>query len=126
MRQPKEYFLSASLLKDALGLKCLSYWWAMHDYGIQVLLNGYMVYHRSSSMGIFSLYDSDGVDQTHSVRNIAGSLEIKKNITAQALTMLLKYLGHIDPHTERTICKLTNYDLQDKELHPQDYLVVDA
>lgn len=121
-RKPRQYFLSANNLKNALGLKSLSTWWTLHDYGIQVLLNGWYAFHYRSTPAIFSIYDSDGVDQTHAVQPFMDSLEIKGNVTGHGLTTLLKYLGHIDPNTERQITKVVHYNLVEREIKGGDFI----
>lgn len=118
----REYFMSSANLQEALGLKKLSTWWALHDYGIQILLNGWFAFHRRDCRSIFAIYDSDGVDHSHNVAPFMESLEVKGNITAHALTMLLKHIACIDPHTERYINKVVNFDLEERELKGGDFI----
>lgn len=122
-RKSYEYFLSAQNLRTALGVTSLSNWWAFHDYGIQVLLQGYMTYHRNpvDSGALFAIYDDADNDLSQHVHHkLLRSLELKNNITTKALTRLLRYLGHI-PH-ERAVAKIVDFDLEERILAPDDSL----
>lgn len=123
-RTTREYFLSAANLQSALGLSSIANWWAMHDYGIQVLLNCYMAYHKNEidSGYLFAIYDNTGEDLSHHVHyKLLRSLELKGNVTAKALTLLLHHLGHLpDDHH---VTKVVDFDLNERLLGPDDYLL---
>jgi hypothetical protein len=125
MHTSKEYFLSAKNLQDALGLKCITTWWTLHDYGIQVLLSGWFTYHTIQTR-IFSIYDSEGNDHTHNVHAYHSSLEIKGNITAHALTLLLKHQGHMDANKDYVVKKVVDYDLVERTVGDDDCLATGA
>ncbi len=125
-RASREYFLSAANLQSALGLTTISNWWAMHDYGIQVLLNGFMAYKKNEidSGYLFAIYDNTGEDLSHHVHythKLMRCLELKNNVTAKALTLLLNHLGHLpdDYH----VTKVVDFDLNERLLGPDDYLI---
>lgn len=123
LRTPREYFLSASHLRTALGLTNLASWWAMHDYGIQVLLSSHMAYHKNNidSGALFAMYDNTGEDLSYYVHHkLISSLEIKNNITAKACTILLQHLGHLS--SDHHVQKLVDFDLEERILEPDEFL----
>ncbi len=123
LRAPREYFLSASRLRSALGLTNLANWWAMHDYGIQVLLSSYMAYHKNDidSGSLFAVYNNQGDDLSPHVHGkLIHSLEMKSNITANALTLLLRHLGHLS--SDDHVHKLVDFDLDERIVASDDFL----
>lgn len=126
MKESKTYYLNAKCLREALGLTTLAHWWAMHDYGIQVLLNAYMAFQNNpvGSNSIFAVYDDQETDYSHQVHTITKSLQLKNNVTAHGLTLLLKHLGHIDETSQHYICNIVDFDLNERKIDRDDYISV--
>lgn len=119
-RQSKEYFLSSKHLKEALGIRTLANWWTLHDYGIQVLLNGYMTYNKPEKHMLFGVFDNNGFDYAQHVHSFLRSLEIPNNVTAKALTLWLKHYGYMDPHSKDSICTLSDFELNERSISEAD------
>jgi hypothetical protein len=87
----RSYFLSASHLCRALGIRSVGNWWALSDFGIVTQLRAYVASMRAASMGMYEL----SVDNRYFLPDLSDyqkSLELPKNVSAKALIGLLAYL----------------------------------
>lgn len=123
-RRPHNYFYSAAHLRDALGLKTLSTMWTMHDYGVQVMLRAHGLY-ASYWRNVFGIVDQHGNDYGKDIHDldITKCLEIENNITPKALTLLLKYLGYMDPSSDAKITTIVDYNLSERTVGDDDYIL---
>lgn len=123
-RQERNYFFSAAHLRDALGVKTLSTLWTMHDYGIQSMLRGHLLY-SSYWRAVFGIVDQHGDDYAKDVHDLdlTTCLDMENNITPKALTLLLKYLGCMDPHGEAKITTVIDYNLNERTVGEDEYII---
>ena len=92
----QHYYLSVKQLEKALGLRYLSSWWAMTDFGIITMLSSYVSMMQMNKNCILGI-TIDGKDVTHILKPYLISLSLKGNCTARSVCSLYCELSDIDP-----------------------------
>lgn len=87
----ESYFLNAQHLTNALGVKHLGYMWALSDFGIISQVASYINSLRNTSKSIYEIQRGNTF-VLDKVQELARSLQVPKNITADALCCLLDSL----------------------------------
>lgn len=82
----EHYFLHASHLAHALGLKTLGSWWGLTDFSISTMLRTFMLQHRHKEC-IFSVL-INGVDVSNMFPGMCRTISLRNNVTAKALLLL--------------------------------------
>lgn len=115
------YFLSATQIAKACGLRSVHSWWAMSDFGIIRMLSDY-VHSCMKKQRILAIL-IDGKDVTAYLKPYIESLSITKNVTARHVCELYYSLCNINPkkHENRNVA-IVDYDLNETWIKDDEYL----
>lgn len=116
------YYLSGVELNRALGLRNLTSWFALSDFGMITLLASYMHSIQNNKQKILAII-IHGEDVTHILKPYIESLSIPRNVTAEAVCMLYNHLtGNPYKKDDDFIVIFIDYDLNEFERKNNQYM----
>lgn len=117
------YYISGNTMKEMIGLNDMSNIWALSHHGIVTLLQKYIT-KTVKTPNILSILYKD-IDITFTFRNILNSLNIPKNIHADALFSYYKFVNKtVDNKKEdENTFKIVNFDLDEYECKGSQYVI---
>ena len=124
-QQVHTYFLHAKYVCEALKIKSIDTWWALHDVGIVTLLANYQQHHMSRMPHILSILWNNQ-DITNHFKHVLPCFTLYNNISTHSVLLYYSYLTHqdLDLKKDEDLARITivDYDLEERTYHKDEFV----